>query len=44
MNITTEGMTISIKGFDIERDLEEAIRFPQKVALKKGKRVAFAMD
>lgn len=44
VNITSEGIAISIKGFDIERDLEEAFRFPQLVAEKKKRRLVFAMD
>ncbi len=44
VELSSEGISITIKSFDFDKDLEEALRFPQSVAVKKKKRVAFAMD
>jgi AAA+ ATPase superfamily predicted ATPase len=41
---TDEGITVKLRSFEVDRDLEEALRFPQNVAKKKRKRVAVAMD
>jgi hypothetical protein len=44
VSFTDEGITVKLKSFEVDSDLEEALRFPQSVARKKRKRVAVAMD